>query len=169
MKKEIRKRVISIFITCMYFVLMTILSVQINNNYTLAAYNSLRLEDISVPNMINLLPIADEDGLREEPYVFKVINNSSRKIKYVVSFTNDKDSNINTLDYKYLRYSISTDNINYSRVKNMNNDGYLDTSIINSKENQVYYLKFWIDYSASEEVLNKTLSFNIQITQFDSI
>lgn len=170
MKKEIIKRVRSILITSIYFVVMTILSFQLNANYALAGnFNALEIHDISEGlYYTNALPTQDENGLKQDSYVFEIANTSNRSIKYVVGFESDKEI-VNTLDFKYIRYSISKDNQNFSEVMNMDSKGYLTTDTISENTKQVYYLKFWIDYNAGNEILNKSLNFRVNVTEFDTV
>ncbi len=169
MKSEIRKRIISIFLTCIYFISMTILSMHLNESYSLAGiYNALSIQDISEGlSYMNAFPITDQEGLKQDSYVFEITNTASKRIKYIVEFENIKDSSCESLDYQYIRYSISKDNKNFSNPTNMSQDGYLMTDVISGNAKQTYYLKFWIDSNAGNEILNKCLNFKIKITQFD--
>lgn len=170
MKREIRKRVRSILMTSIYFVVMTILSFQLNANYALAGnFNILEIHDISDGlQYINAFPTQDENGLKQDSYVFEIANTSNRSIRYVVGFESDKEV-VNTLDFKYIRYSISKDNQNFSEVMHMDSNGYLTTDVLKENTKQVYYLKFWIDYNAGNEILNKSLNFRVNVTEFDTV
>lgn len=170
-RKEIKRRVASIVLTSIYFISMTILSMHLNTSYTFASkFNGLSINDLSEGiTYMNAFPIEDSEGLKQESYVFEINNSSNSRIKYIVGFENVTDQSCEILDYKHIRYSISTDNKNFSEAKNMSSDGYLTTDVIDSKSKKTYYLKFWIDYNATNEVLNKSLDFKISITQFDTI
>lgn len=168
-KREIRKRIISIFLTSIYFISMTILSIHLNESYSLAGiYNALSIRDKSEGlTYMNALPLSDQEGLKQDSYVFEITNTANKRIKYIVEFENVGDSSYESLDYKYIRYSISKDNKNFSNPTNMSQDGYLMTDVISGNTKQTYYLKFWIDSNAGNEILNKSLNFKIKITQFD--
>ena len=150
---------------------MTILSTHLNTTYSFAGkFRSLSIEDLSEGvNYSNAFPIKDEEGLKQDSYVFAITNSSNNRIKYIVGFENVTNSSCDLLDYKYIRYSISNNNKDFSKVSNMDTDGYLTTDIIEGKNKKIYYLKFWIDYKASNEVLNKCLNFKVNITQFDTM
>ena len=63
----------------------------------------IAFEEGNVIDLKNASPLTDAKGLTIEPYTFSIENNGTLSSKYTISIEEKED---NTLDRKYIRYSI---------------------------------------------------------------
>lgn len=101
----------------------------------------------------------DEDGINNQAYKFKVINNSNKDINYVIKFNNNKDKvkelGYESLNNKYLRYAIRLEDNEYSTPTNLNNEGMVLKTTIKAKSEQIYDFVTWLDSNADENAQEK--------------
>ncbi len=109
----------------------------------------------------------DEDGINNQAYRFKVINNSNLNINYIIKFTNNtnkvKELGYKSLDNHYLRYAIRLGNNDYSTPSNLNNDGIVLKTSIKAKSEQIYDFATWLDSNADENAQEKMFIGKISI------
>ena len=118
-------------------------------------------EDYTI-KLDNAYPVEDAEGLKQEPYKFKVTNNCE--------YMNILEINLETLEVnnplsrEYVKASIDGyDGVLVSRgeerevtVEGANNSNNIYTTLINGKETREFELRLWIDESASIEEMGKT-------------
>ncbi|MGN0973755.1 MAG: hypothetical protein ACI4OT_03340 [Bacilli bacterium] len=164
-KKELRNRIKRIISTSLFLILSTYLwfsfsplrSKALDNTYFSQAF--LQIEEVGNSVLLeDVYPQLDEYGLENEGYTFKIINNNNKSVKYKLSFVADSN---NTLDNKYIRYSYNVNGGEYSVPQNLSDEGILVIDSIGNSSENTYNLKFWIDYNAGNEIMNK--SFNARI------
>ena len=166
MKKEIRKHVLSIIFVSIFLVLSTTfiyLPNRINLVSALAFLSneqSFYMEDISEGVLLkDAYPMKDDEGLKTEPYTFRVVNNSKKNITYKIIFKNNeekaKSSGKQVLDNKYLRYSISDESNNNIEVKTLSDNSVLLETTITPGSKQVFNFRMWLDYDADEGAMDK--------------
>lgn len=97
----------------------------------------------------NMTGISDKKGLKEEPYVFKITNNSKKTVNYQIILEDD----IEMMDLDECSdFSLSKDNIHFSingsKIKSLadiyEDDAYiLASGKIKASENKEYKLRIW--------------------------
>ncbi len=121
----------------------------------------------TVINLENKLPESDESGLKNStPAVLTLTNTGSLPImKFDVKLVaNSKKES--TLDNKYIKYAISTDNgVTYSVPELLTSNSSIIFSGYNliSDASKTIYLKVWISKEAGNEALNKTYYGSVQV------
>ena len=160
--KELIRRIISLIVTTTFLFVSTYIwfnyrtiRTNVENQYS----NNNRYLDIEeVSNSLeNLFPVTDEEGLKGEGSIIKVKNSSKNKIKYRLMFVPTKG---NTLDNKFIKYSYNLNGGNYSNPQTINNN-LIAIDNISSKDINTYNLKIWIDYDATNDIMNKVFSYRI--------
>ncbi len=118
-------------------------------------------------NLENKLPETDDSGLKNsKPVVLTLTNTGSLTImKFDVKLiTNSKKES--TLENKYLKYAISTDNgVSYSSPEILSTNSSIIYSGYNLVPNasKTVYLKVWINKDAGNEALNKTYYGSVKV------
>lgn len=101
-------------------------------------------------NLINTYPMTDEEGLNTEGYRFTITNEGTLNGKYNISL---EESEENTLDKSYVKYSIKEGDGTWSTPALLSNGTLLlDNKLLNSTDHIDYELKLWLDESAPNEV-----------------
>lgn len=166
-KKELRNRIKRIIFTSLFLILSTYLWFSssplrlkaLDSTYFKQAF--LQIEEVGNSVILeDAYPQLDEYGLESEGYTFKIINNNNNKVKYKINFVSDSS---NTLDNKYIRYSYNVNGGAYSEPQYLSDDGLLIIDNLNSLTENIYNLKFWIDYDAGNEIMNKSFSARIGV------
>ena len=105
-------------------------------------------------NLKNAVPMTDQEGMNTESYVFSVNNTGSLDAKYDISL--EENSN-NTLDRKYVKYSIKEGDGEWSSPTLLSTGLNLKTGrSLGSGATDSYEIKIWLDESATNEVQGKT-------------
>lgn len=130
--------------------------------------NSFYMEDLSSGLLLkNASCTKDEKGLAQDPYQFKVVNQTNRDITYQIVFQKDTkkvaQQGKEVLNNKYLRYTLKEGKQEYLEPKNLKEDGIIYEATIPKHSEVVYEFKMWLDYDADNEAMNKLLIGNIEI------
>ena len=176
MKKEIRKRILSIIFVSTFLIISTSFIYLPNHKNLVSALaflnseQSFYMEDVSEGVLLkDATPMKDSDGLKNDPYTFRVVNNSKKNITYQVVFKNNEDkakeSGKEVLDNKYLKYSISDTNGNNIEVKTLADDGILLTTTITPGSKQVLDFRMWLDYDADEGAMDKIFIGTLEVKE----
>jgi len=109
----------------------------------------------------NAVPMTDQEGMNTESYVFSVNNTGSLDAKYDISL--EENSN-NTLDRKYVKYSIKEGDGEWSSPALLSTGLNLKTSrSLGSGATDSYEIKIWLDENATNEVQGKTYGAKVVI------
>ena len=129
--------------------------------------------DDNASNGIDLqyaVPQSDEQGLNNQAYTFRVINNGNLNASYKLYLDDEEleDGQVRIGDayvkYDLVRNSSANDPKLLSTTLDGENKRVLDDVIINGKATNEYSLRLWIDSEATnEEVANKVLKAKIRI------
>lgn len=177
MKQEIRSRIIKIISITVFLILMTTLVYLPNHKNlvaSLAFLNSEKefyMEELSdAINMENSYPVYDEVGLNTTPYTFRVVNNSNKDIKFNIVFnTNEEEAkevyHMEVLPNKYLRYSLTNNDIEKANTLPDNNILYTGTIKANSSE--TFNFKMWLNINSDSNAVNKILIGSIDINRLE--
>ena len=109
----------------------------------------------------NAVPMTDQEGMNTESYVFSVNNTGSLDAKYDISL--EENSN-NTLDRKYVKYSIKEVDGEWSSPALLSTGLNLKTGrSLGSGATDSYEIKIWLDETATNEVQGKTYGAKVVI------
>ena len=176
MKKEIINRLLSI-ITVSLFLIVATTYVYLPNSKNLSSAlaflnheKSFYMQDITKGVLLNnAVPVKDSEGLENDPYTFKVVNNSNKNITYNIVFRNDEEKakakGMELLPNKYLRYSVSNANATNLEGKTLSNDGILLTTTITPHSEQVFDFRMWLDYNSDDGAFDKIFIGSIAIEE----
>ncbi len=104
-------------------------------------------------DLSNQVPLSDEDGVNGEARTFQITNKGSILSEYKVSLIDD--SVVSTLANKDVRYRLkrtksSSGSEEILDIKNLSEDGLIDSGTIESGETIDYEIVCWIDYNVEE-------------------
>lgn len=167
-KKDRRNTIFSLISTFLFLVVST---------YCWYHYKTVQLDVVSLNRSFNQMylsleevgdsvlmkevyPESDEQGMKQNGYTFKIRNTKDMKVEYKLVFMTD-DSN--TLDNKYIRYTYNVNGGDYHIPRNLGEDRLVIIDSISSDSVKVYNLKFWIDFNAGNEIMNKSFSARIGV------
>ncbi len=171
---EKKKHIISILVVSTFLILSTtfVYFPKQENFVSSLAFlhqvNSFYMEDLSSGILLkNTSCVKDEKGLQQDPYQFKVVNQTNQEITYRIVFHKDFEK-INqqgkeALENHYLRYTLKEGEQAYLEPQNLNDDGILYETTIPKRSEVVYDFKMWLDYDADNGAMNKLLIGNIEI------
>ena len=126
----------------------------------------INFADTNYINLTNAYPMTDQEGLNTSSYSFTITNEGNINSKYNVSLE-EKDGN--TLDKRYIKYSIRENNGSWSTPSLLSTGIVLaDSKELNSTDSVSYELKLWLDESAPNEVQGKTYSAKIVVSSSQS-
>lgn len=129
----------------------------------------LKLNESKGVNLVDSVPVTDEDGKNNDPYTFSLENSGTINSKYKIFIIHDED------DYAEDGCGdnrLSWDNIKYQIIKNgvasepkilSSNSGIIDVGDLKSKETNMYSLRFWIDKDSNNEIMGKHFHGRIKI------
>ena len=103
----------------------------------------------------NVYPTKDEDGIKEQGYTFKVINNTNKE-EVIFYLQNTLKEQENSLNYKYIRYQVTKNNKIIVKPTNIKENGILFTD--DNTNESTYEIKMWIDYNSDNNVYGKNFS-----------
>ena len=176
MKKEIKRRILSIIAVSTFLIIMTTFVYLPNQENLLSALAFLQdeqafyMEDLSEGVLLkSAVPTKDEDGLKNDPYTFQVVNKSNKNITYQVLFKNNaekaKARGKEVLPSHYLRYSVSDGNDTNLEAKTLTDDGVLITTTITPHSTQVFNFRMWLDFNADDGAMDKTFIGTIEVNE----
>ena len=166
MKKEIINRLLSI-ITVSLFLIVSTTFIYLPNSKNLTSAlaflnheKSFYMQDVTEGVLLrNATPVEDSEGLENDPYTFKVVNKSNSNITYKIMFKSDKEkireSEMEILPNKYLRYSISNYDDTNLEANTLSDDGILITTTIPPHSEQTFNFRMWLDYNADDGAFDK--------------
>ena len=109
----------------------------------------------------NAVPMTDQEGMNTESYVFSVNNTGSLDAKYDISL---EENSSNTLDRKYVKYSIKEGDGEWSSPALLSTGLNLKTGrSLGSGATDSYEIKIWLDENATNEVQGKTYGAKVVI------
>lgn len=165
-KKEVRKHILSIISVSLFLIIMTTfvyIPKQENLLSSLAflqTQQSFYIEELTTGiSLSNAVPVSDKKGLENEPYSFKVVNNTNKDITYRIVFNNNEEKAIakgkEVLPNHYLRYNLVQDNNTVVEPINLSDEGILYTTTIRANTTEVFEFKMWLDSKADNGAMNK--------------
>lgn len=174
--KEIRKLVFSIISVSLFLIVATTFVYIPKQENLLSSLAFLKnekrfyMQDLSSGVLLKeAIPTSDNEGMKNDPYIFKITNNSSSKITYQIVFKNDKEKiekmGKEVLPNKYLRYSIKENNDNFIEPVNLTDDGIIYETVIDAKSSTVFEFKMWLDYNSDNGAMNKSFVGKIGIEE----
>ena len=111
---------------------------------------AIEYEDGNNINLTNASPLSDKAGMETNSYTFSIKNTGTLDGKYNI-ILEEKDTN--TLDRKYVKYSIKQENGQWSTPTYLNTGLTLTSNkVIIPQEYATYELKMWLDENATNEV-----------------
>ena len=112
-------------------------------------------KDGNIINLNNASPVSDTAGLQTTPYTFIVSNTGSLDAKYNISLE-EKDNGVDTLDRKYIKYSLKEGDGEWSSPALLSNGLTLTANkLLSSGKEETFQLKIWLDETAPNEVQGK--------------
>ena len=169
MNKEIRGRVTSILVVTLFLVLSTLFFYIPKQNLLASSFSFLQMqrsfyvEDLSSGILLHdAYPIEDKYGIKNEPYTFKVVNDSKKEIKYKIIFSNDEEID-NLLENKYLRYALSNIDDSNIEAKTLSDDGIILETTLKANSSQTFNFRMWLDYNSDNGAMGKLFVGTIKI------
>lgn len=113
-------------------------------------------------------PVSDELGFKQDAYTFSLTNTGNNMIEYYEIRMVDQENKISTLPHKYIKFSISVDNSDYSKPVNLGDVNSVIYSGYNLEKGSSIdiKLKMWIDEASSSFVYNKNLYGALEVTLY---
>ena len=176
MKKEIINRLLSIITVSLFLVVVTTyvyLPNSKNLSSALAFLNhekSFYMQDVTSGVLLkDATCVKDSEGLKYDPYTFKVINNSNKNITYNIVFKSDKEKalekGMEVLPHRYLRYAISNSSDTNLEANTLSEDGILLTTTITPHSTVEFNFRMWLDYNCDEGAFDKIFVGKIAIEE----
>ncbi len=111
--------------------------------------------------------VSDEVGIKQEGFDFTIINTGNIPIEYYEIRMVNQENKISTLPYKYLKFTISKDNQEYTSVKNLGDENGIIYSGFDLPvgKNAKFNLKMWIDIDA-KNIYDKELYGAMEVTLY---
>ena len=92
------------------------------------------------------LPTLDKFGILNESFIFNVTNTSDESKDFVIKLVDGK--NVSTISNQEIRYQL-TINDEIVGIYTLDNNGVIDTGILESKEIRKYAIKIWLYYNSN--------------------
>ena len=170
LSREIKFTIISIFavtivmISSAFAVFSSIDKTKDANTLTVGTLNvAFSDNENGMGNIINLngaYPEPDSDGLKEEPYSFKLTNSGNVDVGYKIKILDDKDMikedecENNLLDKNNIRVSVDgKDAFTLSNAEG--NDYVVETGYLSAGQNKEYSIRIWLSDESGNEVLGR--------------
>ena len=176
MNKEIKRRLLSIISISIFLILMTTFVYLPKQQNLLSSFaflqsqRSFYMQDLTTGVLLkDAYPTKDEMGLKNNPYTFKVVNNTNKDITYNIIFQNNETKALerekDVLPNRYLRYSLSDINDTNLEANTLPNDGIILTTTIKANSESIFNFRMWLDYNSDEGAMNKIFIGNIKIEE----
>ena len=169
MKREIVYRLLRILTVITFLIVASSFRSVVHESYEDASKiregigANLQVAQISSAiNQKNSMPVNDEVGSKEDGYVFKITNTSSKDKEFTFALIDDGVLEEEKLPYENIRYQIIKDG-KVVVTDNINKSGYLYKDSLHGKTESVYEVKFWIDIDSGEEIFGKRFSSKIAL------
>ncbi len=113
----------------------------------------------------NAMPVYDEVGMIQDPFTFKLVNNGSIPINYIVKLVDVTSEDVEKLDTDIVKYGLTRDGFNIIAFLSNLENGQLDRGMILANQTIEYDLRLWIDFDVEDEGLinEKSLSYRIEV------
>ena len=131
----------------------------------------------NVVNLSNTYPLTNTQGLATTGYTFNITNNGSIDTKYQIRLEIDSNNTI-PLEYVKMAYvktkenNTDTNNSISEPILLSNLDAtntFIKNQLINPTKTDSYTLKFWIDFSAPNDIQGKTFKATIVIDSIQDV
>ncbi len=174
MKKEIKSRLLSIAFVFIFLVVGTIFVYYPNKNELLSSFAFLQtnekfyMEDVtSGIRLAEAFPVIDEEGMENEPYIFKIVNDTNKAINYQLTFTNNiekiKSQEAEPLANKYLRYSLDLEKAN-----SLSDSGLIKTGTIPANTEITLDFRIWLAEDCDEGAMGKAFIGTIELKKVEN-
>lgn len=120
-------------------------------------------------SLTNSIPVSDQKGLTNKPYVFKVKNSGTISANYRLSLINDNDfyklDNCagSKLDWSNIKYSFQKNNEVATKGILKDTNGILNLGTIEPNQIDTYKLILWINSDATNEIMNQHFHGKIKV------
>lgn len=162
-----KNKLVGVFVLLfIFFLLILAFSMWLlsNRNYSI---NNLEISYNEQNNNNGLYPMSDAEGIKTNPYIFKITNNGSSVSKYKVLITDitDGHNDDELLNRKQIHYQLKMNggfisSGNLSDIK----DNVLTTNSISSLKTDTYELRIWLsDSSIETNWMGKYYNYNISV------
>lgn len=164
-KKEIKKRLTSIFLWSSFLLFATFfwfgprkVMYQDSLAYLQSNENRFYLEELSDGLALNqIFSTTDESGVTQDAFVFQIVNETEQEITYEVYFQNKEErlsDPAKALSNHYLRYQLIVNGEAYP-IQNLAQNGKIAINSLQPHTKDVYELRVWLDEFATNEAANK--------------
>lgn len=168
--RELKFTIISIFVVMIVMISSAFAifsSIQKSNKYNTLTVGTLKVDFVDTEegmgNAINLngaFPVSDTEGLKEEPYSFKITNSGTVEASYKIKILDDADiinedqcAN-NLLDKRRIRVSVNKGDALTLSTREMSNYEIASGTLAAGKSIN-YEIRIWIDENSGNEVLGR--------------
>ena len=116
-------------------------------------------------NMVNAVPMTDNDGMKTTPYTFTITNGGDINAYYTVS---NEEELSNTLDTSYLRMKLTGSDgydSGIKTVKELGTETYklVDETLLATGKSVTYELRMWISQDAGNNIQDKVYKSKIVV------
>ncbi len=166
--RELKLTIVSIFIVTIVMISSAFAifsSIQKSEKYNTLTIGTLKVDftdtDEDMGNIINLngaYPESDTEGLKEEPYSFKITNSGTLDARYKIKILDDTDMiaedgcQENLLAKDKIRLSINGEEP-FTLSDTMASEYEVSTGVLKASESANYNIRIWIDEQAGNKVL----------------
>lgn len=170
LSREIKFTIISIFavtivmISSAFAIFSSIDKTKDANTLTVGTLNvSFSDNENGMGNIINLngaYPESDSDGLKEEPYSFKLTNSGNVDVGYKIKILDDRDMikedgcENNLLDKNNIRVSVDGKDA-FTLSNTEGNDFVVETGYLSAGKSKEYSIRIWLSDESGNEVLGR--------------
>ncbi|MDO4375887.1 MAG: hypothetical protein Q4C33_01770 [bacterium] len=133
-----------------------------NKVTALSCFSTTLTEENSAINLSNEFPISDAEGLKKNPFTFKITNNCSKYVRTYITIDSLNEENNTYISSKYMKANISISGTisdqsiligtQKTKLLDNNHNGYilLETGL-EPNESKEYNLRLWIDYDTTAQ------------------
>lgn len=173
-KKEVRKHILSIIFVSTFLIFMTTFVYLPKRENLLSSFAFLQagrnfyVEELSSGILLHdATPTTDKKGLQNDPYTFKIINNSNKDVTYQIKFNNNEEKikaqGKQVLPNRYLRYNLEQENTEIVKASTLTEDGIIYVATIKANTETTFNFRMWLDYYSDNGAMNKTFIGKIEI------
>jgi len=175
-KKEVRRHILSIILVSTFLIFMTTFVYIPKQEKILASFAFLQagrnfyVEELSSGILLkDATPVSDKKGLENDPYTFKIVNNSFNDVTYQIKFNNNEEKitaqGKQVLPNRYLRYNLEQDNNIIIKAETLTEDGILYEATIKANSETTFDFRMWLDYNSDNGAMNKTFIGKIEVNK----
>lgn len=173
MREEKKKQIIkiSVFITSIFVIFLSITYAFMNQTafgtkkQVITTGNlQIELEEENEIVLENALPMYDEVGKLQKSFNFRLVNNSSYDINYILYLEDITEAGKEKLSYDTVKYNLTKENQEYEPVLLSSiSENRIDQGISKANTTSHYSLRLWIkaEQTNEEAIKDKTLKFRI--------